>query len=126
MKLRGILQGVIRSTREAEMCLAIVQQILEAKMDDTYQGPTANQPKKCPLPRIGSKDWGWQYHKASNMHTTALSGYFVLNGDVNCYAEVRQRAGGVCIDGIESHATAKRIAELLARRDWRMENRGKK
>ena len=82
--------------------------------------------RKCPLPRVGSKEWGWQYHKASNMHTTALSGYFVLNGDVNYYAEVRQRAGSVCIDGIESPATAKRIAELLARRDWRRENRGKK
>lgn len=44
--------------RETEACLAIVQQILEAKVSDTYQGPTANQPKKCPLPRIGSKEWG--------------------------------------------------------------------
>lgn len=119
---------------ETEACLAIVQQILEAKMDDTYQGPTANQPKKCPLPRIGSKDWGWESHSTISLygvsrptHKSALTRYSVYEG-VNYCTVLDPSMGGRArrIGSKLSLRDAKTLAEARARRDWRRENRWKK
>lgn len=113
--------------RETEACLAIVQQILEAKVSDTYQGPTANQPKKCPLPRIGSKEWGWESHYGqgnkpwwSSPHNEYqvdwINGRWGVMGDGDV-----ANMDALCRASCDNLDVAFRIAELLARRDWRKE-----
>ena len=82
--------------------------------------------KICPLPRIGSKGWGWTRfygRKGWGSKQTALQ-IDLVHGKW-CVLE------DGCLDAISRAACdnlvdAKRIAELLARRDWRRENRGKK
>ena len=120
---------------ETEACLAIVQQILEAKMGETYQGPFVNPPVvECPLPRIGSKDWGWESHSTISIygvsrptHRSTLTRYSVHEG-VNYCTVLGPAMGGRArrIGSGLSLRDAKTLAEARARRDWRRENRGKR
>ena len=80
----------------------------------------------CPLPRIGSKDWGWKSEHdlySTIVHTPKFGDYHVR--EFNSCA-VYKDGDGYAVSDVTDLATAKRIAELLARRDWRRENRGKK
>jgi len=75
---------------------------------------------KCPLPRIGSKEWGWaKVSEDSHREFSDLAKYYV------CISVVYDNFGRFAASS-RSNAEAKRIAELLARRDWRREMRGKK
>lgn len=86
--------------------------------------------KSCnPLPRIGSKAWGWVKDKEAPVWTSpktrlSISRYRSCHGG-NFYQIDREHPDPsndeslVRIDGTVSEA--KRIAELLARRDWRRE-----
>lgn len=73
---------------------------------------------KCPLPRIGSKDWGWQADEPP-VERSEYTGYYVN-------ASIVYAPYGLFVATCVHKEDAKRIAELLARRDWRRENRGKR
>ena len=80
---------------------------------------------KCPLPRIGGKEWGWEYSfYSTGLFTSPMTKYQVCLIDqkwcVVCLGlsgEPRFLASG------DSSIVTKRIAELLTRRDWRREQR---
>ena len=74
--------------------------------------------EKCPLPRIGSKEWGW-HRETSLREYSDYTEYYICTSVVY---DVNGRFAASC----RENADAKRVAELLARRDWRRENRGKK
>ena len=79
----------------------------------------------CPLPRIGSKDWGWERVIGYEWFKSANTEY-----QISWYARKWCVVDGMgygfrIVFRSNSVATCKRIAELLARRDWRRENRGK-
>ena len=92
---------------------------------------------KCPLPRIGSKDWGWKSGIKcgervwrSSLTKNTIEMHFEREG-VDEYNHrggyVVLRPGHVFLNSVVyGLSNAKRLAELLARRDWRRENRGKK
>ena len=95
-------------------------------MDDTYQGPTANQPKKCPLPRIGSKEWGWEGSLDADRWTTPLAPQYVIRlhplGRI-VYSVLTKTNGPTDVIGQYMRLRdAKMFAEARARRDWRKEN----
>ena len=83
---------------------------------------------KCPLPRIGSKDWGWK--NDMEWYTSPICKYWVEpvpEFDSDLFAVACQSGKSVlCVGSDLLLINAKRFAELLARRDWRKENRGKK
>lgn len=74
----------------------------------------------CPLPRIGSKEWGWTEDVCRDWHS-ALTEQVVVGDEFDSYYAVVLR-GCKRADAIDTCSEAKRIAELLARRDWRREN----
>ena len=80
----------------------------------------------CPLPRIGSKEWGWiKRHEnkyAAIVHTQKFGGYYIKEFNT---CEVYKEGSHYGVADLTDLATAKRVAELLARRDWRKANRGK-
>ena len=80
----------------------------------------------CPLPRIGSKEWGWKRTGSGVYESTMTSLIVIVFDDEYCEISkgIDDEDNIVRINA--SASSAKRIAELLARRDWRLENRGKK
>ena len=89
----------------------------------------------CPLPRIGSKEWGWISRQERNCFGNEWAVYtsdkcplysiHVAKWDASVYYEDksgRETQLGRNI-GLRD---AQTLAEARARRDWRMENRGKK
>lgn len=82
--------------------------------------------KICPLPRIGSKEWEWNLVD-SGVYESKKARYTIIAHDDN-YSEIGVDGDSfdVLITVTGSICSAQRIAELLARRDWRRENRGKK
>lgn len=81
----------------------------------------------CPLPRIGSKEWGWESHYGqgnkpwwSSPHNEYqvdwINGRWGVMGD----GDVANR-DALCRASCDDLDVAFRIAELLARRDWRKE-----
>ena len=91
-------------------------------------------PKVCPLPRIGSKEWGWEscstisiYGVSRPTHRSKLTRYSVYEGVNYCVVIDPDRHDGSRRIGSElSLRDAKTLAEVRARRDWRRENRGKR
>lgn len=79
--------------------------------------------RKCPLPRIGSKEWGWMFDQQIEQWISPKSVYAV--GKYREYYYVVHDPD-VPFDGWDSVSTAKRIAELLTRLDWKREHGGKK
>ena len=78
---------------------------------------------KCPLPRVGSKDWGWNLDSELIYRSTHSSLYIMTNKFYGRYA-VFNANDLVEADLVKGLSKAKRIAELLARLDWKRENRG--
>ena len=79
----------------------------------------------CPLPPIRSKEWEW--HRASDcIISSNFCDYVVFHdGDTRASVDVWGIDGIPVLEGIRSVALAKRIAELMARSDWRKENKKK-
>ena len=85
--------------------------------------------KICPLPRIGSTEWGWHYGRQSKTWVVYDSerrirsneiGDWVVQEDI---AEVGDsKSAWVTVGFFRKLRDAKRFLELLARRDWRREN----
>ena len=80
--------------------------------DDDY---CADYRTSCPLPRIGSKEWGWSHGERKYSDKTD---YYVRDHSIF-------NVNGGFVASAPSVVAAKRIAELLARRDRRKEQ-GKK
>lgn len=79
--------------------------------------------KICPLPRIGSKAWCWE-RTPTGHYKSSLCDLKICDGGEDAFHAIITR--GAAIDGFERLSDAFRCAELLARRDWRRENRGKR
>jgi len=79
----------------------------------------------CPLPRIGSKEWGWHRVDSGVYESTMTSLMVIVFDDEYCEISrgIDDEDNVVRINA--SASSAKRIAELLARRDWRRENKAK-
>ena len=91
-----------------------------------YTEMTKRPNRICPLPRIGSKDWEWKCTRDGQGQVWWESDK--LEYQISYYRKrpfVIHFRRGNCAEPTTT-AEAKRIAELLARRDWRRENRGKK
>lgn len=76
--------------------------------------------RKCPLPKVGSDRWGW-LEIAESIHE-AKAAFVIVTSKRTRHSIIRQGGGLVEVDGVNS-ATAKRIAELLVRQDWRKNNK---
>lgn len=84
--------------------------------------------RACPLPRVGSKEWGWRksyvvWGKKSLTKWSLQQSYCCIekhHGYLNVW--VRCKLVASCIGTLRD---AKRIAELLARLDWKREHGGK-
>ena len=78
-------------------------------------------PNKCHLPRVGSKEWEWA--RQGNIYCSDQMGYYIRMSasGPNIFNE-----SGIFASRGPNFATAKRIAELLARLDWKRKMRGKK
>lgn len=76
--------------------------------------------RKCPLPRVGSKNWGWDLSAAGTYES--LHSNIVIKVLTDSYCEL-EKAGDayIRIDGPLSEA--KCVAEQLTRRAWRQKNR---
>lgn len=97
------------------------------------------QARTCPLPRIGSKEWGWgvKYKPPFNepVWHSPCTRIFVERYEERegvsefnhrgCYIVIRPGCVGFN-SVIYGFKNAICFAELLARRDWRRENRGKR
>ena len=92
--------------------------------------------KICPLPRIGSKAWDWRFLDSEQLPSdsgclvSSKTTYAIEISSSGNYSEVGILCGQrfdtvVSVTGRDNVVTAKRIAELLARRDWR-EEQGKR
>jgi len=85
----------------------------------------------CPLPRIGSKDWGWTWNRKTEKYESKHCKYWLdpsgaSDGAAELFEVMFQGEHHFCtIGSYMLLSDAKRFAELLARRDWRRENRGK-
>lgn len=79
----------------------------------------------CPLPRIGSKEWGWRlvFDSIEGKWWTSDKLKYQIGYYRNRPFVIHPRRGN-CAEPTTT-SEAKRIAELLARRDWRREMRGK-
>ena len=116
---------------QARVYEQIIAEIEEALSNTAAIVATQPPPKKCPLPRIGSKDWGWEscstisiYGVSRPTHRSKLTRYSVYEGVNYCVVIVPDRHDGSRRIGSElSLRDAKTLAEALARRDWRKENR---
>lgn len=86
-------------------------------------------PEKCPLPRIGSKEWGWTWNKKTEKYESEHCKYWLdPSGASDGVAELFEVMfqGEHHFNTVGSYmllSDAKRFAELLARRDWRKANR---
>ena len=90
--------------------------------------------KICPLPRIGSKGWGWEWHAKEQMYMSPKTGIVIQQP----FGSASQQIYGLydVIMGLDGLPTvigkglillfAKTVAERAARHNWRRENRGKK
>ena len=83
---------------------------------------------ECPLPRVGSKEWGWtRFFGGKGWYASKQT---QLQVDW-CDGKWHVLENGTGTDPISRAScndlpTAKRIAELLTRLDWKREMRGKK
>jgi hypothetical protein len=97
--------------------------------DDDY---CADYRTSCPLPRIGSKEWGWTWNKKTEKYESKHCKYWLdpsgaSDGAAELFEVMFQGEHHPCTVGSYMLLSdAKRFAELLARRDWRRENRGKR
>ena len=94
---------------------------------------TKRRSVKCPLPRIGSTDWGWaetvdglgDSKWASTLTKITVERHDEQYGVSDFSFEGRYVVRNPRLDRFESivdgFQNAKRFAELLARRDWRKE-----
>lgn len=88
----------------------------------------------CPLPRIGSKEWGWQCWCSSSNGEARFCpkngvkiGYEVRRGQSEAWPYlVWGEAIRATVAIFHTQEDAYRFAELLARRDWRRENGDKR
>jgi hypothetical protein len=85
----------------------------------------------CPLPRIGSKEWEWgSYQSDSGRWWSSPKNEYQVDRSKGKWRVVGEGKDGDTDARILATCgdldTAFRFAELLARRDWRRENRGKK
>jgi len=86
----------------------------------------------CPLPRIGSNEWGWKWDKQTEKYKSQQCKYWLdpsgaSDGASELFEVMFQGEHHPCTVGSYMLLPdAKRFAELLARRDWRRENRGKR
>ena len=85
----------------------------------------------CPLPRIGSKEWGWDLWCSTDREDFYAAkdheaNYAVRQDETNTFPyAVVNKANRTSVAIFRGRDEAFRFAELLARRDWRRENRGK-
>ena len=82
---------------------------------ETKSGDCADYRTSCPLPRIGSKEWGWSHGERKYSDKTD---YYVRDHSIFS-------VNGGFVASAPSVVVAKRIAELLTRLDWNRENRSK-
>ncbi len=86
------------------------------------------RPQKCPLPRIGSKEWGWEWDERQQMYTSPKTSIDIQpsfgNTRIFRYYDVI-----IGLDGVPLRIgaslilrDAKILAEVRARRDWRKEH----
>ena len=91
---------------------------------------------RCPLPRIGSKRWGWV---ARALKHPTFGFVYIEHSSTKCTTyQIRAVSNSCAVYNISnpddakiqgtglSLQDAKTLAESKARRDWRRENRGKK
>jgi hypothetical protein len=94
--------------------------------DDDY---CADYRASCPLPRIGSKDWGWDLWCSSDREDFYAAkdheaNYAVRQDETNTFPyAVVNKANRTSVAIFRGRDEAFRFAELLARRDWRKANR---
>ena len=96
--------------------------------DDDY---CADYRTSCPLPRIGSKEWGWEWDAKQQMYTSPKTSIGIQSsfGNTRIFRYYDVIIG---LDGVPLRIganlilrDAKILAEARARRDWRKEQ-GKK
>ena len=81
----------------------------------------------CPLPRIGSKEWGWKWDARQQMYTSPKTSIGIQSPfgstSIFCFYDVISGLDGVplAIGRSLSLRDAKTLAEARARRDWRKE-----
>lgn len=101
-------------------------------MREQHNDEVCENHRKCPLPRIGSKEWGWTWDKQTEKYKSPHCKYWLepsgaSDGVAELFEAMFQGEHHFCTIGSYMYLSdAKRFAELLARREWRRENRGKR